>query len=403
MDNEVKNRETRLSDYIYILYKWKFFLIINLVIITGIGFAIAFMIPPKYRASSTVMIPAENMGFGGLAGLMGSRSASTAIGAKLFGISSSSEDFLLGLLHSRIMIEKVIKNFNLEKYYESKNLDETIRAFTGDLSFESNEYGFIEISVTNKNRKECAEIANYFVKILDSLNIRFNVEQAKNNRLFVEKRYSKNLLDLKLAEDSLYNFQKKFGIIAVPEQLEVSIKAAAEIESKLVQAELMSHLIKFNFSENSPQFRMIEEEKKILYEKVSQLKKDSEIIQKSNVFFPFQNMPDVSINYMRYKREIEIQQAILEVVMPLYEQAKVEEQKSIPTIITVDEAVPPALKDSPKRVFIIISFFLIGLCFLIPFTYIGEKVTTRTLFSNPLEKKVVNILSRLKNLYNVTN
>ncbi len=42
--------------------------------------------------------------------------------------------------------------------------------------------------------------------------------------------------------------------------------------------------------------------------------------------------------------------------MPMYEQAKVEEQKSIPTIMVIDKAVPPELKYSPKRSVIILGF-----------------------------------------------
>lgn len=401
MENEVKPKEAKFSDYLYVLFKWKLFLIISLLIFLGIGIATAYLIPKKYRANTTIMIPSENMGFGGLAGLIGSKSASTALGTKLFGISNSSEDFLLGILNSRIAIEKVIMVFNLEKYYDTKNIDETIKAFRGDLTFESNEYGFIEISFTSKNPQKSADITNYFVKILDSLNIKFNIEQAKNNRTFIEKRYLKNLLDLKFAEDSLYNFQRKYGIVAVPEQFEVSIKAAAEIESKLAEAELLANLVRINFSENSPQYRILDEEANILRERVSQLKKDSGISKKSNILFPFKNMPDVSMKYLRYKREIEIQQAILEVVLPLYEQAKIEEQKSIPTIITVDKAVPPIIKDSPKRAFIVSAFLFFSCLFLIPFVFIGEKLTTKTEFSNPLEHKIANSILKMKKFFRV--
>ena len=89
----------------------------------------------------------------------------------------------------------------------------------------------IDFSIVNKDPKVSAEIANYLVTLVDSMNIEFSIQRAKNNRIFIEKRYLQNVADLKKAEDSLYKFQKKYGIVAVPEQLEVTVKAAAEIES----------------------------------------------------------------------------------------------------------------------------------------------------------------------------
>ena len=96
----------------------------------------------------------------------------------------------------------------------------------------------IEFSIINEDAKKSAKIANYLVRLVDSLNIKYNIERAKNNREFIEKRYNQNVSDLRNAEDSLYKFQKKYNIVAVPEQLEVTVKAAAEIEAQLTKKEM---------------------------------------------------------------------------------------------------------------------------------------------------------------------
>ncbi len=130
----------------------------------------------------------------------------------------------------------------------------------------------IDFSIINKNPKVSAEIANYLVDLVDSLNIKFNIERAKNNRIFIEKRYKQNVNDLKNAEDSLYNFQKKYGIVAVPEQLEVTVKAAAEIEAQLTQKEMQAYFIKQQYGENSPQYNGVVAEINLLKAKVQELK-----------------------------------------------------------------------------------------------------------------------------------
>ena len=71
-------------------------------------------------------------------------------------------------------------------------------------------------------------MANYFVKMLNDINSEMHVQNAKGNREFIEQRYMKNLDDIKAAQDSFKTFQQRTGVVAVPEQVEASIKVAAD-------------------------------------------------------------------------------------------------------------------------------------------------------------------------------
>jgi uncharacterized protein involved in exopolysaccharide biosynthesis len=393
-----------LSDYLYILYKWKKFLIINLLIIVILAGLYAFLLPFKYKATATVLIPQDNSsGLGSLSGFLGNNSPIASIGANLLGISGTSQDMLLGILNSRTTLTGVINRFDLMRYYEidDNNMSKALKAFSGDVSFDLNEYGMIDISVINKNPEKSAEIANYFVHLLDSLNIKLNAEWAHNNRIFIEKRYLQNVQDLKLAEDSLYKFQKRYGIVAVPEQIEVSVKAAAEVESELVKQELSANVIKAQYGINSPQYNLINDEIDLLKQKIEEIKNSSNLSNTSNILFPFKELPDISIKYLRYYRELETQQNIMEVILPLYEQAKVEEQKSIPTIQVLDYAVPPELKDSPKRSLIILAAIFLASFILIPFVFWGENSINRGVDRNPLQIKEENFFKKIAGIYRI--
>lgn len=406
MENNPTTKETKFSDYVYIIYKWKKFLLINLLLVVLITSILVFLMPNQYRATATVMIPPENqMGLGGLGNLLGNKSSLAAAGSKLLGGSSTSEDLLLGIMNSHTTITAVINKYNLLDYYEidDKNIDKAIKAFQGDFSAEPNEYGLIELSVINKNPYVCAEIANYIINIVDSLNIVFNIQQAKSNRIFIEKRYDQNIYDLKSAEDSLYKFQKRYGIVAVPEQLEVTVKAAAEIESQLTKKEMESYFILQGYGEDSPQYKGIQMEIKLLKDKVQEIKNSPNLRSSSNILFPFKEMPNIAIQYLRAYREVEIQQSILEIVMPMYEQAKVEEQKSIPTMLFVDKAIPPQLKYRPQRSFIIIGFFALSLFLLLPFVFRMEKITFNYKPYNAIEEFELKFYSRIQKLFRVLN
>ena len=60
----------------------------------------------------------------------------------------------------------------------------------------------------------------------------------------------------------------------------------------------------------------------------------------------------------------------------MYEQALMEEQKTIPTITVIDKAVPPELKYSPKKAVIILAVFFISLFILLPLSFRGHRVLT---------------------------
>ena len=392
------------SDYLYILFKWKRFLIINLLIVILISTLIAFLLPQEYKATSTIMIPPnQEMGIGGLSSLLGGKSSLASLGAKAFGVSNTTEDVLLGIINSRSALTDVINKFHLMNYYEinDNNMDKAIKAFRGDISFDPNEFGMINFSVINKSPYLSAKITNYLVSLVDSLNIKFNIESARNNRIFLEKRYDQNVSDLKKAENVMYDFQKKYGIVAVPEQLEVTVKAAAEIESELTKKEIEAYFTKQQYGEKAPQYLGIQAEVNILKSKVQELKNSPNLSATSNVLFPFKEMPDIAINYLRDYREVQIQQEILEIVMPMFEQAKVDEQKSIPTIMVVDKAISPELKYGPKRAVIILGAFFLILFIMVPLVFWGEKSLTREKFSNPLQIKSTKFFSRLIKIYRI--
>ena len=145
----------------------------------------------------------------------------------------------------------------------------------------------------------------------------------------------------------MYYFQKKYGIFAVPEQLAADIKSSAELEAQFAQKQLEADLVKNQLGENSPQFLLLQKEANYFKDKIYELKNSSKLSEESNVLFPFKKIPDITLNYYRNFRNIEMQTKLMEYILPMYEQAKVEEQKSIPTVIVIDKAVPPQIRIYP--------------------------------------------------------
>jgi len=390
------------SDYFYILLRWKKYILLSVLLVGIITTGIVFIISPTYKANAVLMIPPENPF--SLGSILSGKAGGGSLSAKLLGISTSSEDVLLGILNSRKALKSTIDKFSLMSYYGIKdgNYDKALKAFAGDVTFEMNEHAMLEIAVVNKNPVISAAIVNHFVHLLDSLNIKYNIEFAANNRKYIEQRYEKCFRDLSLTEELLREFQKKNGVFSVPQQFEAAIKAAGELEAQLQIKETNLDLARIEFGENAPQTKLFLQERDLIKKKILELKNSDTISRGSNIFFNFKNAPDLMIEYMRLYRDFEIQQKIMEVVLPLYEQAKAEENKYLPTVSVLDEAKVPELKNSPKRGIIILAFTFMALFVSAASAFRGEKSLHMKEFKNPVlerEHRFYSFIARILKIY----
>ena len=152
------------TDYLSILFKWKKFLIINLLIIGIITTGATFLIHEKYKADATIMIQEDdNMGL--LNSVMSS--AGSLLGGALFGGGGSSLDKMFGYLESRKTFLNVIEKFNLIDYYgyTKYKREKTLKEFRDDAKFDLTQNGLIEISMIHESPDRAREITRVFTHL----------------------------------------------------------------------------------------------------------------------------------------------------------------------------------------------------------------------------------------------
>ncbi len=91
------------------------------------------------------------------------------------------------------------------------------------------------------------------------------------------------------------------------------------------------------------------------------------------LLIPFKQAPKLSMEYVRLYRDLSIQNKILEILTPIYEQAKVEEKRETPTVVILDHAMVPERKAKPKvTLYALIAFVVLSiLALFIAFTKEG--------------------------------
>lgn len=397
----MKKNRISLTDFISIVFSWKKLLIINLFIITTIVTIISFLIPEKFKATATLTVQDQSGSTGVLSGMLSN--VGSVLGGALFGSSGTDVDKIFGYLESRTVFLEVINKFNLTEYYDitQNPRDLTLKRLRDDVVFDLTQNGLISVSMIHKDPVKSKEIVEYFIYKSDSLNRAISTISARDYRLYVEKRYDRNLKELKEAELKLKEFQKRTGIYVVPEQFEIVFKFISELEAELAKKQLEAQIIKKKLGASSPSYETAEISADLLKEKINKLLSGESSTNSSIISFPFDDIPDIQMEYLQLYREVEIQSKLLEFTLPIYEQALMEEQKNIPSIIVIDYPLIPQMKDSPKKAFIILGFFIIALFSHVIFILRGEISQVREDHTNIYEEKEFQFFNKIKKIYKI--
>jgi tyrosine-protein kinase Etk/Wzc len=365
---------TSIVEFLEVLARYRKFISRFVLLVTVAAICVTLLLPKWYKSSSSVF-PAEKTDlFGALEGVTSlAKNLSPARALSRLGANPEADRYM-AILKSSTVLGSVIEKFRLDSVYgiTSYKAEKTTKELLGNVEFSIEDEGNITISVFDQDPQRASDMANFFVEMLNKTNTALQSQNAKSNRQFVEERYNKNVRDLAAAEDSLKAFQMRYGVIAMPQQTEASLKAAAEIAGRLAFKEVQAGVLRRTLAPDNPEANTLQVEIDELKAKLSQMNtgtraKESEM----KIFVPFNKVPDYGGEYLRRLREVEIQYKILQFITPVYEQAKVEEFRQTPSVIVLDRAAPAERKSKPKvSLYALIAFTVsvmaaLGLVFML--------------------------------------
>jgi tyrosine-protein kinase Etk/Wzc len=332
-----------------VILEWRRFIIINVVIVTVIAVVVSLLLPKWYRASASILPPKERDTFGGLG------SASTilrGLTGRATGQASSTYNYF-AILKSRTASVAVIQHFGLMDVYGIKDslMDDCIKELSKNTAFEVQEDDNITLEVMDKDPVRAANMANFYVGLLNTMSIELGTREARNNREFLEKRVVTARREMSEAEDSLKKYQETSGMIIIPDQGNSGVSAVAELYGLKAKKEIELAIVRRNTSEDNPKVRQLEVELSEINRKVSRF-------------------PEIGVGSIRLYRNVAIQQKILEFVLPLYEQAKVDEQKEVPVLLVLDKAVVPEKRVKPQRSLIVFLAGSLSLMFCVVMAFL---------------------------------
>lgn len=380
-----ENRSIDFLDYLIIILKWRKTLIIVAIITVILSYlSIYFFIPPEYDSISLI-IPAQQDQFGGITSML-KNFGSLPLG--LGGFSKNDEiDKYKTIIYSRSMLDKIILKFNLLSDYDLDSMEKARKKLKDKIEAEETPENAFAVKVRAYTPHKSAEINNFIIDELNRQIIELNIQKSKENRIFLEERYYEISSNLKMAEDALNLFQKRNRVFEIEEQAKKTIEEFALMEAELAKKKTELKILEKIYGENSPQV-LVQSIAVSEYEKSYERFKAG--LEKDQLLLSLKSIPNKSLEYLRLYRNVKIYSTMLEFIIPMYEQARFEEQKEIPILQIIDKAIAPEKKAYPPRLLFSILITLSTLFLILLIIVIRELIKEST---NP---KISEILRTIK-------
>ena len=333
------------------------------------GLLIALLIPPRYQSTARLMPPDSqaNASLGMLAALTAkSGSGMGGVAGDLLGIRGSGALFT-GILRSRTVEDRLVGRFHLHEVYGIR-LEEDASAKLAENTeiSEDRKSGIITISVTDRERKRAAAIAQAYVEELNQLVAELSTSAAHRERVFLEERLRSVKQDLDDASRKFSQFESTNKTIDIKEQARAMVQGAAAVEGELIATESELKGLEEIYTTNNVRVRAVQArigELRRQLDKLSggaapELRPSGEI---SDAAYPtIRRLPLLGVTYADLFRRMQIQEAVYETLTQQFELAKVQEAKETPSVKVLDAASLPEKKSFPPRTLIVVmSGFLV--------------------------------------------
>jgi tyrosine-protein kinase Etk/Wzc len=309
-----------------------------------------FLVEEQYEATA-VLIPRSEDGMSAVGSLLRSvKGVSMGLGAKA---PKSETDMYTTIIYSRTMMEDVIRTFGLVAVYgldstKADHMEKAVKRLRREVFTHETEESAYVVTVRAGTRERSAAMANMIVGRMNDRIVELNISRSRQNREFLDRRVDEVRVSLRTAEDSLRAYQERTGLLDAKTQIQGIIEAHTSLESELAARRIQQGILEQMYDSASPQVRETRMQVTAYENKLKEMRSRTD---KGSPILALQSLPKTAVELVRRYREV-----LLEYIMPLHEQAKIEEKKDHPILQIIDPAIAPAKKSYPPRT----VFALIG-------------------------------------------
>lgn len=349
-----------LTYLISVLVKWRKFIIAS-ALIAAAGMAVISLILPKWYTARTSLFPPETGG-----GMSMYSDLIQSFQVPLFGPlagGAAPGTIYIDILMSRKIGLKIIDEFGLKEVYGRNIPTEALETLHSHCSFTLLENGLLNILYEDKDPERAAEVANRFAVLLDEFNRELNITRASRSRKFIEEQLAIRNKTLEKAEEDLRKFQEENKTLDISAQLTSTLEVMSDLTAQAIALEVEMDILGKYASKSSDEYlqkkrRYDELQDQLKKFKVSSARSEDDFVRS---FFPtLDEVPEVTLEFLRLSRRVKIEETVHELLIKEYEKARIDEARDTPTIQVLDKASVPDIRSRPKRKFLVVIGGLVG-------------------------------------------
>jgi uncharacterized protein involved in exopolysaccharide biosynthesis len=338
--------------------KWLIAKVTGIAVLTGV--VLSLVLPVRYTATTKIMPPQQTQS---TASMLMMNQLTAAGGGSLAalaggGLLKNPNDIYIGLLTSRPIADAIIEKFSLAKVYHAKDMTAARNELAGNTVVTSEKNGFIAVSVTDKDKKRVAEMANAYTDQLRILTKTLAVTEASQRRVFYEEQLKQAREALVAAELAFQQVQQQKGLVQLDAQAKAMIESLAVLRAQVAAKQVEVQALRSYSTEQNPDVQLAEKELTSLQAEESRLEQSNH--SPGIAGLGLGNVPAAGLEYLRAAHELQYQQALFDMLMKQYDAAKLDESKDAAIIQVVEPAIEPDHKSSPKRALIVLLFTFVG-------------------------------------------
>jgi tyrosine-protein kinase Etk/Wzc len=329
------------------------------------------LMPDVYKPTVKVLLGESTSNKSGV--LSSLNSANLGSLAALAGLSGSasgtSADLAQALLKGKTIQDQIAGEFDFQgRYRIEKNPKTSARSIVaGALSSKyDSKSKIMEISFKETDREFATQVLNRTVELLESSFRNLTQEKLLKKKAYLEDSLTRVRGEVNRVTGEMITFQKKYNIVDLSKQASEQVQVYSEYGAQLIGKRLELQGLKEYLKDTDPQVVRLNNEIRQLELLMQDLQRGSADMT-DGLIIPQQDIPELSVLYLNIKREMEIQQTILSMLMSQYETTKLEEMDTSDNFQVIEKAEVPETKDGPARaklsVIVLLSAFFVSVLF----------------------------------------
>jgi uncharacterized protein involved in exopolysaccharide biosynthesis len=312
---------------------------------------VALLLPKMYTATTTVLPPQQNQStvtamLGELGAFAGLRSADLQL--------KNPGDLFVAMLGSRTIQDHLTDRFDLRRAYWVKQYREARKTLESRSKIVARDEGLISISVTDRDPKRAADLANAYVDELHELNGNLAITEAAQRRLFYQQQLDAEREPLTQAEVALKQAEEKSGLMQPDAQGKAIVQAVADMRAQVAIHEVQLQAMRTYATESNPDLKRAQQELAGLRAQLAKLERDTGDFGNGNLQVPTRQLPAVELEYLRRLRDLKYNESLYDFLGKQLEAARIDEAKDAVIVQVVDKAVVPETKSGPHRALIVV-------------------------------------------------